>query len=277
MRLPQAQRTSPETISAQPFWSRWFPAFSLGLLFLGCLIVLGVQTSQLFDLRRENAARQSATVHLEQLRQDNAELLQLTAGGQEAERQRKNSEELLKLKAEVAERRDEARELITLRAENQRLEAQQAALLAQARVAPEDDPFDKAKEKVIANQCVKNLKQIGLAARRWANEHKTNVLPVDWLAMKNELQMPIWLTCPGDPAREAPNSWEQFDGSSVSYELPSAAPDENDPHTVYARCLVHGSIGLTDGSAIMKMNPTQLQQVGGNLKLRSNATIGPKP
>lgn len=277
IRLPRAQSTPVAVVDVAPFWRRWFPAFAVGLLFLGCLIVLGVQTSQLLDLRRENAVLQAATANLEELRQDNAELQQLRSASLEVERRRKNSEELLRLRAEVAELRDLTRELSTLRAENQRLQAEHAALLAQAGVMPEDDPFAKAKEKSIATQCVNNLKQIGLAARMWANEHNTNLLPVDWLAMKNELPTPKFLTCPGDIARRQAVSWEQFDGSSVSYELPSAAPDERDPYTVYARCSVHGSIGLTDGSAIMKMNPAQLHQVDGNLKLRNNATIGRKP
>jgi hypothetical protein len=271
IRLPQPEELSREHVNVVSFWRRWFPAFAVGLFFLGCLIVLGVQTVQILDLRRENAALELATANLEDLRRNHAETRQLNAGGQETERQREDREELLKLRTEVAELRDRAGELTTLRAENQRLQAKRAALLAQAGVAPADDPFAKAKEKSMATQCVNNLKQIGLAARMWANEHKTNLLPLDWLAMKNELPTPRLLTCPADTARRPAVSWEQFDGSSVSYELPSAAPDERDPSTVYSRCSVHGSIGLTDGSAIMKMNPAQLQQVNGNLKLQKNA------
>jgi hypothetical protein len=269
IRLPQPEHLSGEHVNVVSFWRRWFPAFAVGLFFLGCLIVLGVQTVQLFDVRRENAALQLVTANLEDLRRDNAERRQSKADRQETERRREDREELLKLRAEVAELRARAGELATLRAENQRLQAEHAALLAQVSVAPEDDPFARAKEKSMATQCVNNLKQIGLAARMWANEHKTSLLPLDWLAMKNELSTPRLLTCPADTARRPAVSWEQFDGSSVSYELPSAAPDERDPSTVYSRCSVHGSIGLTDGSAIMKMNPAQLQPIDGNLKLRN--------
>jgi len=274
IRLPQSQVSPAGVVDAALFWRRWFPAFAVGLLFLGCLIVLGVQTSQLLDLRRENTALQAATANLEQLRQHNAELQRLRTSSQQAERFRKDNEELLKLKAEAAELRDRTSELSTLRAEQQRLQAERAAAAAKAGIAQEEDPFAKQKEKSLSLQCINNLKQIGLAARLWANDHKTNGLPTDWLAMRNELNTPKVLTCPADTGRTPAISWDQFDGSSVSYELPSMAPDERDPYTVYSRCRVHGHIGLTDGSAHSGVKSDRFQQVGGNLKLRSNATIG---
>ena len=86
IRLPQSQLASVGHVDAAAFWRRWFPAFAAGLLFLGCLIVLGVQTNQLLDLRRENATLQVATANLEELRQDNAELQQLKAASQEVEK-----------------------------------------------------------------------------------------------------------------------------------------------------------------------------------------------
>jgi hypothetical protein len=228
----------------------------------------------LFDLRRENGALQAATANLEELRQDNAELQRLRISSQQAERLRKDSEELLKLKAEVAELRDLARELSALRAENQRLQAERAAAAAKAGIAQEEDPFAKQKEKSLSLRCINNLKQIGLAARIWANGHNTNALPIDWLAMKNELNTPKILTCPADTGRTPAISWDQFDGSSVSYELPSIAPDERDPYTVYSRCPIHGHIGLSDGSAHSGVKSDRFERIDGNLKLRSNATIG---
>ena len=109
------------------------------------------------------------------------------------------------------------------------VDPEEAAVMAQAGGAPADDPSTKAKEKALATGCINNLKQIVLAARIWANEHKTTLLPLDWLAMKNELPTPKTLTCPGDTRRTKAASWDQFDGSSVSYELPSAARGERDP------------------------------------------------
>lgn len=271
IRLPQSH-VSP-VVDTAPFWRRWFPAFAVGLLFLGCLIVLGVQTSQLLDLRRENTALQAATANVEELRQDNAELQRLRTSSQQAERLRKDNEELLKLKAEVADLRDRAGELSALRVENLRLQAERAATAAKAGIAAEEDPFAKQREKALSTACINNLKQIGLAARMWANEHQTNALPTDWLAMKNELNTPKILTCPADTNRTRAISWDQFDTASVSYELPSIAPDERDPYTVYSRCPIHGHIGLSDGSAHSGVKSDRFQQVDGNLKLRNNATI----
>jgi hypothetical protein len=229
--LPQSQVSSLVAVDAVPLWRRWFPAFAVGSLFLGCLIVLGVQTSQLVNLRRENATLQAATANLEELRQDNAELQRLRTSSRQAERLRQDSEELLKLKAEIAELRDRAKELSALRAENQRLQAERAAAVAKAGITPEEDPFAKQKEKALSVQCISNLKQIGLAARMWAHDHHTNILPLDWMAMKKELNTPRVLTCPADTNRARAISWEQFDVASVSYELPSATPDEHDPYT----------------------------------------------
>jgi len=274
IRLPSARRTSAVSVSVAPMWRRWFPALSFGLLFLGCLIVLGVQTFRIIDLRRERDGLQVATAKLEKLRRENLELQRLRSSLQDNERLRTDNEELVKLRAEVTGLGLQAQQFTNLRAENQRLRTEHDAMLTQAGVAPADDPFSKAKEKALATGCINNLKQIGLAARIWANEHKTTLLPTDWFTMKNELTTPKILTCPGDTARTKAASWEQFDGSSVSYELPSAAPDERDPYTVYSRCSIHGFVGLTDGSAQSGIKPDRFQQVDGNLKLRSNATFG---
>src|SRR2546425_501338 len=62
-----------------PLWRRWFPALAFGMVFLTCCLLLAVQTSQFLGLRRENESLRAATVNLEQLRQENAELQQLRA------------------------------------------------------------------------------------------------------------------------------------------------------------------------------------------------------
>lgn len=274
IQLPRRQQTSlPMDLTS--WWRRWVPALSFGLLFLGCLMVLGMQTLQVIDLRKQNETLQSATGKLEDLRRENAELQQSRSAGQSASA-KAELDELLKLRAEVEELRAQLPEFNRLIAENQRLRAERAASAGGGTV-PVEDPFAKAKEKANATTCISNLKQIGLAARMWSNDHNTGLLPLDWLMMKSELATPKLLTCPSDTGRKPAISWEQFDGSSVSYELPSATPNEAQPYIVYSRCRVHGSIGLCDGSAIMKMNPAQLKQVDGNLILQKNATREPKP
>jgi hypothetical protein len=98
------------------------------------------------------------------------------------------------------------------------------------------------------------------------------MLPLDFLQMRNELSTPIILTCPSDSTRSPVTSWQDFDGSSVSYELPSATPDERDPYIVYSRCRVHGHVGLCDGSAIEGRNLAVKPVLrDGNLKFLKNA------
>src|SRR5204863_8667799 len=52
-----------------------------------------------------------------------------------------------------------------------------------------------ARERAMAIRCVSNMKQIGLAARLYANDHQ-NVFPPDLLSMKDELTTPKVLFCP---------------------------------------------------------------------------------
>lgn len=277
IRLSHLRPTSDEAAKPATLWLRWTPALSFGIFFLGCLIVLGIQTSQLLELRRENENLRAATSELEPLRQDAVELERLRTAQREMEKRGKEGEELQKLKNEAEVLRGEIGELPAFQTENQRLRTEHDILMSQASVPPSNDPFAKAKEKANVTQCVNNLKQIGLAARMWANDRNTNGLPLDWLAMKKMLSTPKVLTCPGDTARTPAISWDQFDGSSVSYELPSATPDEREPYIVYSRCPIHGSIGLCDGSVQSKFDPARLQRVDGNLKFQNNATTRPRP
>ena len=277
IRLSHLRPASDEVAKPAAFWLRWTPALPLGIFFLGCLIVLGIQTSQMLELQRENESLRAATSEREPLRQDAVELERLRTVQREMEKRGKQGEELLKLKAEVEVLRGQIGELPALQAENRRLQAERAALSPEATASPVDDPFAQMKEKADSTKCINNLKQIGLAARMWANDHKTNALPLEWLMMKKELSTPKVLTCPADTARKPAITWEQFDGSSVSYEFPSATPDERDPYVVYSRCPIHGCVGLSDGSVQSKLDPSRLQRVDGNLKLQNNATKGTRP
>ena len=264
-------------MEATPFWRRWFPALAFGVLLFGCLIVLGMQTSQLLELRRQNEQLRAATANLDSLRQENAKLQQSRAASQETERLRSDNEELLKLRAEVAQLRGRTQELSVLRAENQRLQAERDAAAAQAGVAAEEDPFALSQEKALSVKCISNIKQIGLAARMWANDHQTDVLPSDFVTIKNELITPRVLTCPADTARARADSWQQFDGSSVSYEMLSPGASEREPNTVYVRCVVHGHIGLTDGSAQMNRPNLRFITVDGKVRLEGAVKAGPDP
>ena len=264
---PAARLQQPEQSSAAALWQRWFPALAFGVLLLGCLIVLGVQANQLFELRRENTAFRSATAGLDQLRLDNAELQRLQGAAQEAERAQKKQEELTRLRAEVAQLRGAAQELPALRAESQRLQAERAAAAAKAGVAPEVDPFAEAKGQADRIACINNIKQIGLAARMWANDNK-NIMPANFLTMSNELNTPKILTCPGDTARTRAANWPEFDGSSVSYELLSPGVPEGDASMVFVRCPIHFNVGLLDGSAHqLSVTEHRIEKVDGKFKI----------
>jgi len=270
IRLPQSVNDVAMTVDITPRWKRWFPALSFAVLFLGCLIGLAIQTSQVFELRRQNEALMAGTTGIEQLRAEYDEVQRLRAAAQSASQSQRESEELAKLRTEVEQLRARSGELNRLRAENQRL---QAANAAGGAATPEDDPFAAMKSKAESTACINNLKQIGLAARVWCNSHNTDILPTDWLTMKNELSTPKILTCPSDTGKTRAVSWEQFDGSSVSYEFPSVEPSEREPNTVFTRCLIHGSVALTDGSAQMGPN-LNFQSVDGRVTLARPARTG---
>ena len=269
IRLPETCRTTTPFASNTPFWRRWLPALAYGVLLLGSLIGLAIQTSQIVELRRQNKALAGVGMTLEEARTENAHLQQARQTAATAAR---TVDEIAKLRTQLDALRSKTEELAALRAENQQLRTQLAA--PSAGVAPEEDTFAALKAQANITGCINNLKQIALAARLWANEHNVSILPTDWLTMKNELNTPKILTCPGDAARTRVSSWENFDGSSASYEFPSREPNEREPDTVFVRCPVHGSVGMTDGSAFKGPN-LRFQTTEGKVKLAPRATITP--
>jgi hypothetical protein len=283
--LADIHLTSPPDTSAVPIitvprWRRWFPALAFGVLFLGCLIVLGVQTRDLFDLRRANLELRAATANLEQLRRENGELQRLRKASQEPGQQRRDYEELFKLRDEVSQLRSGADELRTLRAENQRLQAERSAAATKAGVVPEEDPLKEAREKAERISCINNIKQICLAARIWANDHPAgdgrDLLPADFLTMTNELNTPKILTCSADKGRTRAATWPELDGRSISYELLSPGADERDPSVVYVRCPVHNNVGLADGSAQMLGVGLGIQNIDGKFKVVRLQSVAPE-
>lgn len=258
---------SPLPASA-PLPRRRGPALLGGALLLGCLAAFVWQTAGLLELRRENAALRAATAGLDRLREENAELQPLRTAVQEGERARKEKEELAKLQVEAGPLLAVAQELPALRAESQRLQAERAAAAAQAGVVPEVDPFAEAKGRAQRISCISNIKQICLAARLWENDHPDlHVLPGNFLVMSNELNTPKILTCTADTARTRANSWQEFDGSSVSYELLSPGADSGDPSVVYVRCPIHNNAGLTDGSAHQLGQADRVEKVNGKFRI----------
>ncbi len=266
--LPPAasRRETVRPAGLVPFWKRWLPAVSFALFFVGCVVALAVQTQQIVELRRQNAALRASRADLESLRQENAEVQQLRAAVQGLEQLRKDNQELQRLQAEVAQMRGQIQELAQLRAENQRLRAERAAIQTSAAGAEEEDPFAEARKKAERIHCISNLKQIGLAARMWANDNGDG-LPSNFLTMSNELNTPKILVCPADTSRTKARTWAEFNPGNVSYEIVSPGIKDNEPDVVFARCPVHENCVLVDGSAHQLGPNSRIIDVDGRKKL----------
>src|SRR6185369_2352556 len=149
--------------------------------------------------------------------------------------------ELARLRNEVSQLRKQAVDTATLRsqaAEASLLRAQLAVAtqgLARAegelaqlvKISPEELQQAKAEAQSIA--CVNNLKQIGLAVRIYASDHN-GVFPPDFISMKNELNTPKILFCPGDPGAVRVSDWSQLDPALISYRFLNPGGNENDPN-----------------------------------------------
>src|SRR5438445_2102278 len=165
--------------------------------------------------------------------------------------------ELARLRNEVGQLRKQAGEAATLRAqaaEAAQLRAQLAAAtqdLARAQselagaVKLSSEQLQQLKGEAQSVQCVSNLKQIGLAARIWANDHQ-NVFPPDFISMKDELGTPKILFCPADAAAIRVTEWSHLNPSSVSYRLLNPRVDETDLTKTLAECPIHGNVVLSD-------------------------------
>jgi len=251
IRLPRDGEPGQAPFGSGSSLKRWLPAFSFSVLLLACLVAIAVQSSLLSELRRENQALLAESQDIAQLRQENQEYHRLRAQSEQLEQLRKDNVELQKLRSEVAQLREQTQQLTILRAENQRLLAEKKANESRTASGTEEDPFGEigeAKKKAQSTACVNNLKQIGLGARMWANDHK-DVLPPDFLAMRNELNTPKILVCPGDHAKVRTANWAEFGPANLSYEFlaPGISARES-PNTVMTRCPLHGHVGLLDGS-----------------------------
>jgi type II secretory pathway pseudopilin PulG len=108
----------------------------------------------------------------------------------------------------------------------------------------------KAKDKAQRINCVNNLRQIGLAARMYANDHE-EVFPKDFQAMQQELNSPKILFCPADPDKPTPlpTDWAQVDPDSISYKflIPGEKADDNGSEQAAFRCPIHDNVCYADG------------------------------
>ncbi len=106
----------------------------------------------------------------------------------------------------------------------------------------------KAKDRAQRINCVSHMKQIGLAARMWSNDHGGK-FPPDFASMTNELVSPNILVCPGDRSKTKTMTWEEFGPGNVTYEYLEPGIDENSAaQKVVFQCPIHGNLGMGDGS-----------------------------
>jgi hypothetical protein len=243
--LPRAE-SGQAVNDGRPWLKRWVPALSFAAFFLASLVAIAMQANILADLRRENRELQLAATGAEQIQREQAS--SQTAEQLRLEQLRKDAAEVERLRTEIAQFQATSQELASLRAENQRLKTALQASAGQPGVANEEDPFGAAREKANSIACVSNMKQIGLGARMWANDHQ-DVLPPDYAAMQKELNSPKILVCPGDAGRTRAASWAEFGPANVSYEfLAPGVSERESPYTVMTRCPIHNHVGFLDGS-----------------------------
>src|SRR6185436_15606123 len=94
IQLPTQRRSEPVRDYAPSFLKRWLPALSVALWLLACIVILGVQSHTLSNLRQENDALRTAVTEVQQAPPASAE-----SGFM---RLRADAEEVRRLRAEIA-------------------------------------------------------------------------------------------------------------------------------------------------------------------------------
>ena len=234
IRLPSGETRSQVQSHTPSLLRRWLPALAFTVWLMACLIILAVQTNVLTRLRTENQALRAANSEIQKATPSAAELNQQQAGNNDLEKLRADNLEVQKLRWEVTQLQEQLRELEILRAQNQQLLSELKSRPGQP-PQPGQDFFTVAKQRSSSINCISNLKQIGLAARMWANDHG-DMLAADYESLKAYLGSSKVLYCP------------ESEGT-VQYEIVSPGISELDATVVYARCPTHGHVVLADGSA----------------------------
>src|SRR6266850_2173564 len=235
--LPRPQSEEPRFYERPSFFRRWLPALSVALWLVACVVILGVQSNLLIKLKAENAALRAAAERTDAANQDQSRLKRKD----ELTRLRADNDEVRKLRAEVSELNERLKQLETLRAQNRRLLAEASAAPG---TSPTNDFIATQAETIERTKCVNNLKQVGLGARMWSNDHQDTMLQT-FNEFKQYLHSDKVMFC-------------RASSGTVQYEIISPGVGEEDPAVVYAVCPTHAIVVLVDGS---------VQQMRGDRKL----------
>lgn len=240
---------------------------SLGLVASGSFNV--VLWQRLAKQRAETEALQASAAEAEALRAEVEGIKRSTAAQLASAEEGKR--EVARLRNETAQLRKQLKEAEAQRA---RLVAEAAAARARPEAAGHSDqnlPSDLSPEEMRvaelaklspeqlavlradanSTRCISNMKQIGLALRMWANDHK-DVFPPDLLSVTNELGSPKILVCPSSPNPIQVTNWNQVTAATISYQFLNPNGNEQDPQKPLTTCPIHGHMGLSDGSVHRK-------------------------
>jgi hypothetical protein len=126
----------------------------------------------------------------------------------------------------------------------------------------------RAKEKAERISCVNNMKQLGLAARTYADDNR-KVFPPTVPDMKKYIGEPKILVCRSDHSREAAKDWASYTEGNCSYEYLAASGSPAEFARVLFRCPIHGTVLLCDGSVqtLQKKDEERLVRRDGKLYL----------
>lgn len=269
--LPGRRVEAIHRSSSPPWFRRWLPAYSLGVVLLACAVLVAQQAATVSQLRKAGQTVAEAKRPAETSGQPRQTVNSLRPDIQELERLRKENLEVQNLRLEVAQLRDRASRLAQVLAENEKLRTDLVSLQNGGGVGELGKAVEEARAKAESIRCVNNLKNIGLAARIFATDNG-DMYPPDFLSMKNELATPKILHCSSDLAKPEAPDWSQFGPGNSSYEFLSPGLKSPDPSVVLARCSVHGHVCMADGS--VQQNP---EKYGAQIVLKDGKYLLVRP